>query len=46
LQGLGRQEHPGVEPVHLAVLLAQTRGGDGWQDKLTAALRRTEVVNF
>jgi FAD/FMN-containing dehydrogenase/Fe-S oxidoreductase len=46
LQGLGRQEHPGAEPVHLAVLLARKQGGDEWQATLGQAMARTEVVNF
>ena len=46
LQGLARQEHPGAEPVHLAVLLARTHGGDGWRDAFAKAIQRSEVVNF
>jgi len=46
LQGLGRQNHPGVEPVHLAVLLASARGGSQWQELFAASLRRSEVVDF
>jgi FAD/FMN-containing dehydrogenase/Fe-S oxidoreductase len=46
LQGLSRHEHPGAEPIHLAVLLARATGGDGWQAELAKALDRAEVVNF
>ena len=46
LQGLARHELPGAEPVHLAVLLARESGGERWEDALTAALRRAELVNF
>jgi len=46
LQGLGRNDLPGAVPVHLAVLLARGNGGDGWPDKLAAAMGRAEIVNF
>jgi Fe-S oxidoreductase len=46
LQGLARHEHPGAEPVHLAVLLARGTGGEGWQADLAKAMARAEVVNF
>lgn len=46
LQGLGRQNHPGAEPVHLAVLLARAMGGDDWKKALATQLQRSEVVTF
>jgi Fe-S oxidoreductase len=46
LQGLGRQNHSNVEPVHLAVLLARARGGSQWQELFAASLQRSEVVDF
>ena len=44
LQGLGRQAH--TKPVHLAVLLARTHGGDAWRKALAARVQRAEVVTF
>jgi hypothetical protein len=46
LQGLGRQDHAGAKPVHLAVLLARARGGEQWQEAFAACVRRAEVVIF
>jgi FAD/FMN-containing dehydrogenase/Fe-S oxidoreductase len=46
LQGLGRQDHAGATPVHLAVLLARAHGGADWQEALAAYVRRAEVVTF
>jgi Fe-S oxidoreductase len=46
LQGLGRQNCAGIEPVHLAVLLARAHGSAKWKDALATSLCRTEVVNF
>jgi FAD/FMN-containing dehydrogenase/Fe-S oxidoreductase len=46
LQGLARQEHSGVDPVHLAVLLALGHGGSLWQEALEARLQKAEVVTF
>ncbi len=46
LQGLGRQAHPGAEPVHLAVLLARTAGGKDWEKTLPRAFARAEIVTF
>ena len=46
LQGLSRQENPGADPVHLAVLLARGHGGDKWPDALASALARSEVITF
>jgi Fe-S oxidoreductase len=46
LQGLARHQHPGAEPVHLAVLLARARGGPNWPAELERALTRSEVVSF
>jgi Fe-S oxidoreductase len=46
LQGLARHELPGVEPVHLAVLLARETGGATWEEGLRTRLDRAEVVNF
>jgi FAD/FMN-containing dehydrogenase/Fe-S oxidoreductase len=46
LQGLGRQDHPGATPVHLAVLLARALGGDDWSKALATHLQRAEVVTF
>jgi Fe-S oxidoreductase len=46
LNGLARQDHPGIEPVHLAVLLAREDGGAAWKDALAKALQRAEVITF
>ncbi len=46
LNGLARLDHPGAQPIHLAVLLARLNGGERWQEALGAALRRAEVVTF
>jgi Fe-S oxidoreductase len=46
LQGLGRQDHAGAKPVHLAVLLARACGGEQWQEAFAACVRRAEVVTF
>jgi FAD/FMN-containing dehydrogenase/Fe-S oxidoreductase len=46
LQGLARHEHPGAEPVHLAVLLARSSGGERWREDLAKIVERAEVVNF
>jgi Fe-S oxidoreductase len=46
LSGLGRQDHPGIEPVHLAVLLARENGGEDWQEVLAKALQHAEVITF
>jgi FAD/FMN-containing dehydrogenase/Fe-S oxidoreductase len=46
LQGLGRNAHTGVEPTHLAVLLARASGGDAWPQGLAAAMERAEIVSF
>ena len=44
MQGLGRQ--PGVEPEHLAVALAESVGGIGWQKEMDALMKRAEIVNY
>jgi FAD/FMN-containing dehydrogenase/Fe-S oxidoreductase len=46
LNGLGRQDHPGIEPIHLAVLLARENGGENWQEALAQMLQRAEVITF
>jgi Fe-S oxidoreductase len=46
LQGLGRQNHAGAKPVHLAVLLARAHGGGDWKEVFARQVRRAEVVNF
>jgi len=46
LQGLARHRRAGPAPEHLAVLLARTRGGERWQEALSAAMQRAEAVTF
>ncbi len=46
ISGLGRNRGLGVTPQHLAVLLAQTLGGEQWPGELKSLVKGTEVVTF
>lgn len=46
ISGLGRNRQLGVQPLHLAVLLAQSLGGQEWRHQLPALMQRAEVITF
>jgi Fe-S oxidoreductase len=46
VQGLGRNQPMGVEPLHLAVALAQKLSGDGWLELFRAQAARAHAVHF
>jgi FAD/FMN-containing dehydrogenase/Fe-S oxidoreductase len=46
VQGLGRSQPMGVEPLHLAVALAERLSGPGWLEKLEAQAARAHAVHF
>ncbi len=46
ISGLGRNRDLGVVPEHMAVLLAESMGGDGWHKELSGMLGSAEVVTF
>ena len=46
LSGLGRNRTLGVRPAHLAVLLAESLGGERWQREMVSLAGKAEVVAF
>ncbi|MDK9709447.1 MAG: DUF3683 domain-containing protein [Desulforhopalus sp.] len=46
LSGLGRNREMGVNPQHIAVLLAETLGGPSWMEEFTRLVARAEKVTF
>jgi len=46
ISGLGRNRDLGIVPKHLAVLLAESLGGNGWKKELSGMLGGAEVVTF
>jgi Fe-S oxidoreductase len=46
VQGLGRNRAMGVEPLHLAVALAERISGPGWLDAFRARADRAQRVTF
>jgi hypothetical protein len=46
IQGLGRQQHLGARPVHLAVELARLAGGDRWEQELVESLKHSVILSF
>ena len=46
ISGLGRNRELGYTPKHLAVLLAETIGGEGWSAELEELVQSAEVVTF
>ena len=46
ISGLGRNHDLGVEPRHLAVLLAESLGGVTWRQELIALAKNAEVITF
>ncbi|MCL2790745.1 MAG: DUF3683 domain-containing protein [Desulfobulbus sp.] len=46
ISGLGRNRDLGVEPQHLAVLLAESLGGATWRQELMALAKKAEVITF
>ncbi|MCL2459377.1 MAG: DUF3683 domain-containing protein [Desulfobulbus sp.] len=46
ISGLGRNRDLGIEPQHLAVLLAEALGGPTWRQELIALTKGAEVVTF
>jgi Fe-S oxidoreductase len=46
ISGLGRNRDLGVNPQHMAVMLAKAIGGESWESDLERLLGRTEKVTF
>ena len=46
ISGLGRNRELGYTPQHLAVLLAETIGGDGWATEFHELVQQAELVTF
>ncbi|WP_310601393.1 DUF3683 domain-containing protein [Desulfobulbus sp.] len=46
ISGLGRNRDLGIEPRHLAVLLAEALGGVTWRQELIALAKGAEVITF
>jgi Fe-S oxidoreductase len=46
ISGLGRNLDLGIMPQHLAVLLAESLGGNEWQKELRGMLGSAEVITF
>jgi len=46
VQGLGRSRDVGVEPLHIAVALAQKLSGPDWQKEFAAQAARATAVAF
>ena len=46
ISGLGRNRQLGIAPRHLAVVLAESLGGDDWRQSLAGMLAKTEKVTF
>ena len=46
LSGLGRNEDLNIVPKHMAVLLAETIGGNDWQKEFAGLISRAEKVTF
>lgn len=46
ISGLNRNSDLGIQPVHMAVLLAESLGGENWRDKFTTLVAKSEKVTF
>ena len=46
ISGLGRNRGLGVMPKHLAVLLAESLGGEQWAQEFKALVKGAELVTF
>jgi Fe-S oxidoreductase len=46
IQGLGRNAHLGIKPVHIAVKLAVLAGGSDWEEELKQMVKNAEVITF
>jgi Fe-S oxidoreductase len=46
VQGLGRSRDVGVEPLHIAVALAEKLSGAGWKKEFEAQAARATAVAF
>ena len=46
LSGLGRNADLDIEPKHMAVLLAESLGGENWKDEFEGLLVHSEKVTF
>ena len=46
ISGLGRNQDLGLQPRHLATILAERLGGDRWQQELAGMLTTAEVIAF
>jgi len=46
LQGLGRNKHLGIIPVHMACELAELSSGPSWEKELKSMVKNSEVITF
>ena len=46
ISGLGRNRGLGVTPQHLAVLLAESLGGEKWEQEFKSLVQRAELITF